>query len=275
MESSSLPLPRPLLLGPRVTDWLIARSPAGQRADVPHLLRHDRARVEQAYFSALEEGCDVVFAATEATTPYALLASGHSFRAAALTALAVEIALESSGRASYPVAVAGIIGAGEPPRDAVFAFEEHLAHAERLALAGVHILVAEGAGISGLLEVIRACLPSRLPVWARVPVDERGRAWGQDLSAVSSALEREGAAVLLIVAPDVSSARIALAACAPKSRAVRLTSAHDFEADASELLALGVRGIGGPASLAVGALRGVAAGFRPRRPSEAPSSRAR
>ncbi len=274
MESSSLPLPRPLLLGPRVTDWLVARGEAQGTVDVPWLLRHDRARIEQIYALSLEGGCDVVCAATEATTPYALLASGHSFRAAALTALAVEVALESSARASYPVAVAGVVGAGEPPRDSVFAFEEHLAHAERLALAGVHILLAEANTLQGLFDVIRASLPSRLPVWARVPVDERGQAWGQDLSVVSHALEREGATMIYVVAPGVPAARIALRASAPLSRAVRLTGTDDFSADANELLALGLRGIGGPATLGAEALRGVCDGLRPHRPSEAPPSRA-
>ena len=273
MESSSLPLPRPLLLGPRVTDWLVARGEARGIADVPWLLRHDRARIEQGYALALEGGCDVVFAATEATTAYALLASGHSFRAAALTALAVEIALEMSARATYSVAVAGVVGAGEPPRDAVFAFEEHLAHAERLALAGVHILFAEAHSLQGLLDVIRASLPSRLPVWARVPVDAQGLAWGLDLSSVSNALEREGATVLLVVAPGVAAARIALAASAPLARAVRLSETTDFTADAADLLSLGLRGIGGPPNLPVEALRGVCDSLRPHRPSEAPSSR--
>jgi hypothetical protein len=256
-----------------VTDWLIANGHALGNEDVPALLRHDRSRVALAYEMALEGGCDVVFAATESTTPYALTASGHAFRAAALTALAVEIALESSARASYAVAVAGIIGAGDPPRDPVFAFEEHLAHAERLALAGVHILVAEASRLSDLLEVIRASLPTRLPVWACIPVDAEGRVWGQDLTTVGHALEREGATVLLLVAADVAAARVALAAPLPLARAVRLLTTADFRADVNELLPLGARGVGGPANLVAAELLGVCESLRPHRPSEAPPSR--
>jgi hypothetical protein len=273
MDSASLPQPRPLLLGPRVTDWLVAHGVAQGQLDVPALLRQHRERVTAAYEAALRGGCDVVFTATEGTTPYALAASGHAFRAAALTALAVEVAIEASARATYAVAIAGIVGAGEPPRDAIFAFEEHLAHAERLALAGVHILVAEATTLEGLREVVRASLPTRLPVWARIPLDEDGRGFGQSVDDLGGILEREGATSLVLTAPSVRAASLAMSVPSRLSRTVRLTQTLDFAGDSAALLALGVRGIGGPPELEADDLRQVCESLRPRRPSEPPPSR--
>lgn len=273
MDSASLSPTRPLLLGPRVTDWLVAHGVAEGTVDLPSLLRQHRERVAAAYEAALRGGCDVVFTATEGTTPYALAASGHAFRAAALTALAVEVAIEASAQAGYAVAIAGIVGAGDPPRDAIFAFEEHLAHAERLGLAGVHILVAEAATMPGLREVVRASLPTRLPVWARVPLTEDGRAFGQSLDEVGCALEREGATSLLFIAPSVHAAIQAMRSPSRLPRMVRLTQTADFAADCTKLLAHGVRGVGGPPALTAEELRRVCEDLRPRRPSEPPPSR--
>lgn len=271
METASLPLPRPLLLGPRVTDWLIARGAVSGTQEVASLLRGSPSWIEQASAAALEAGCDVVFAATDCTTPYALAESGNAFRAAALTARAVEIALQASALSAYPVAVAGIIGAGVPPKDASHAFGEHVAHAERLALAGVHILVAEAPHLKSLREVVRASLPTRLPTWATVPVNEDGRAWGQhDLAEAAASLEGDGASTLLLVAPTVAAASAALLAVVGLPRMIRLTRSHDFEADVGILLPLGARGIGGPAHLDPPALLRIENMLRPRRPSGAP-----
>src|SRR6185436_975643 len=92
-------------------------------------------------------GVDVLCALTGETMPRALHEYGMGFRSAALTGMAVELALEAAEQAPRPVLVAGVLGTsavGPPAADRMV--EEFDMHAARLMTAGCEVILARGFG---------------------------------------------------------------------------------------------------------------------------------
>ncbi|WP_231511005.1 homocysteine S-methyltransferase family protein [Chondromyces apiculatus] len=139
---------RPLLMG---CDALAALRALGVRLDptapLGRLIREAPDAVRNLYEAQIEAGVDVLCALTWGTTPRALAPIGMAFRAAALTGVAVDLALEATATVSRRVAVAGVLGrfpanVSGPEADRVA--EDYATHATRMSAAGCEILMACG-----------------------------------------------------------------------------------------------------------------------------------
>ena len=157
-----------------------------------------------------EVGCavDVLCALTADTTPRALAEVGMQHRAAMLTGISVELALEAARASTKPVAVAGVLGSDMvSPVAADRLHEEFREHAARLAAAGCELLVARGQGSRlGLMAAVVAAAATDLPTWAVVECARSGElADGGNVVEVVEALEEAGAGAILFEVPSVKS----------------------------------------------------------------------
>ncbi len=119
---------------------------------------------------------DVLCALTADTTPRALAEVGMQHRAAMLTGLAVELALNAASECLKPVAIAGLLGSDMVSPVAADRLHGELAeHAERLAAAGCELIIARGQGSRlGLMAAVVAAASTDLPTWAVVECNASG-----------------------------------------------------------------------------------------------------
>lgn len=146
--------------------------------DVGELVRGEPHVLAEMHAEEIAAGADVVVTLTADTTPRSLGRLGMAFRAAALSAAAVDEAHGAVSRTRRAVLVAGVLGPSVPlPADAQRIDEELETHAARLATAGCQVLIARGGSVS---------LPSpeleRRAFWSAVL---RARATGRDTWAVA------------------------------------------------------------------------------------------
>jgi 5-methyltetrahydrofolate--homocysteine methyltransferase len=164
------------------------------------MLRRTPEEVLRHYRAEVSSRVDVLSALTIDTTPRALAEVGMQHRAALLTGLAVEFAIEVASESPKPVAVAGVLG-GErvAPLAADRLHSEYSEHADRLAAAGCELLIARGQGSRlGLMAATVAAASTDLPVWAVVECLPNGEfITGGAVGPLVEALQDAGASVVL------------------------------------------------------------------------------
>ncbi len=164
------------------------------------MLRKSPEEVLRHYRAEVKSRVDVLSALTIDTTPRALAEVGMQHRAALLTGLAVEFAIEAASESPKPVAVAGVLG-GErvAPLAADRLHSEYSEHADRLAAAGCELLIARGQGSRlGLMAATVAAASTDLPIWAVVECLPNGEfITGGAVGPLVEALQDAGASVVL------------------------------------------------------------------------------
>ena len=164
------------------------------------MLRKSPEEVMRHYRAEVHSRVDVLSALTIDTTPRALAEVGMQHRAALLTGLAVEFAIEAASESPKPVAVAGVLG-GErvAPLAADRLHSEYTEHADRLAAAGCELLIARGQGSRlGLMAATVAASSTDLPVWAVIECLPNGEfITGGTVGPLVEALQDAGASVVL------------------------------------------------------------------------------
>jgi 5-methyltetrahydrofolate--homocysteine methyltransferase len=164
------------------------------------LLRRQPEEVLRHYRAEVRSRVDVLSALTIDTTPRALAEVGMQHRAAMLTGIAVELAIEAASEAEKPVAVAGVLG-GErvAPLAADRLHIEYTEHAHRLAAAGCELLIARGQGSRlGLMAATVAAAGTDLPTWAVIECLPNGEfITGGAVSPLIEALQEAGASAVL------------------------------------------------------------------------------
>jgi methionine synthase I (cobalamin-dependent) len=200
---------RPLVLD---SDTGAAFRARGVSIDTPGalglLLRERPLEVLDHYRAEVACSVDVLCALTADTTPRALAEVGMQHRAAMLTGISVELALEAARASVKPVAVAGVLGSDMvSPVAADRLHEEFREHAARLVVAGCELLVARGQGSRlGLMAAVVAAADTDLPTWAVVECAQNGElADGGNVVEVVEALEDAGAEAVLFEVPSVKS----------------------------------------------------------------------
>lgn len=167
---------------------------------VGQLLRSRPADVLAHHRAEVMNHVTILTALTADTTPRALAEVGMEHRSAALTGIAVELALEAAGEGEKPVAVAGVLGsemvaALQPHRMS----EELVEHATRIATAGCELILARGQGSRlELMAAVGAAAQTELPTWAIAECLPGGElAHGGLLSDLCDELSAAGASAVL------------------------------------------------------------------------------
>jgi 5-methyltetrahydrofolate--homocysteine methyltransferase len=172
------------------------------------MLRKTPEEVMRHYRAEVRSRVDVLSALTIDTTPRALAEVGMQHRAAMLTGLAVEFAIEAASESPKPVAVAGVLG-GErvAPLAADRLHSEYTEHADRLAAAGCELLIARGQGSRlGLMAATVAAASTELPTWAVVECLPNGEfITGGAVGPLVEALQDAGASVVLFEVASIDS----------------------------------------------------------------------
>lgn len=170
------------------------------------LLRERPLEVFDHYRKEVRSRVDVLCALTADTTPRALAEVGMAHRAAMLTSISVELALDAAQASDKPVAVAGVLGSDlVTPMAADRMLEELREHAMRLSVAGCELLLARGQGSRlELMAAVVAAAGTELPTWAVVECSRTGEiADASSASELMQALEEAGASVVLFEVPSV------------------------------------------------------------------------
>lgn len=146
------------MLGPSLVD-LYEEGPSA----LGLALRRDASAVVAQQRAIVEAGAELVLAPTASTTAPALHATGQAYRAAALTALAIDLTrdavLAAGGRA---------LCLGELPQLPGRRSEMHL-HLERLATSGADGLLLTGDDPDALRDLAARALQHLLPVLVELP----------------------------------------------------------------------------------------------------------
>jgi len=177
---------RPLLLSPSVV-----ASGGALRGAADALVAAQRAIVEA--------GVDLVVAPTSETTAPALHRSGQAYRAAALTAAAIDLSRDAIFAARRSAWVLGEIDADAGPK----AMAEARTHVERLATSAVDGMLVRARDPEATSAIVRGAQAHALPVVVELAVDAIGSIVSSDLAPP---------AVLLVRGEDVPRLRGALAA---------------------------------------------------------------
>ena len=202
---------RPLLLGGDVAASLrsvgVELPSAGS---LGQMVREQGEKVDAHYAVEVSAGVDVLSTLTSDTTPRVLAQVGMAYRAAAITAMAVDRAASATEHATRPIAIAGTLGGGPmSPLGMADLAEDHAIHAARLAAAGCDLVLARGiATRAELMAAVVAASNAELPTWAVVEADADGAVFGE-ASPVETVrlLEIAGASALFIQAASVEVAR--------------------------------------------------------------------
>lgn len=169
------------------------------------LLRERPEVVAQHHMNEIESKVDVLSALTADTTPRALAEVGMQHRSASLTANALDLALEASGEAPKPIAVAGVLGSDMVgPVAADRLHDELTEHAARLAVARCQVIIARGQGSRlGLMAAVVAAARTELPTWAVLELTRGGELESAPLLELLESLRDAGATVILVEVPSV------------------------------------------------------------------------
>lgn len=200
-------------------------------APLGRLLRENPRAAQDFYEAEVDAGVDVIFALTSGTSPRSLAPIGMSFRAAALTGAAVDLALEAASTRSHRIAVAGVLGRFGlgAPTDSDLLAEDYATHAARLAAAGCELLIACGldrrqaatlpstvARLARRAAVVSAST-TQLATWVLVEVAGNGRTLdGEGIDDVARAALDGGADTVVL---EVPVEEVGLAALARLERA--------------------------------------------------------
>ncbi len=206
---------RPLVLGSDIEASLRAR---GHNLDAPGslgaLLHRNPAHVRAHHQAELLNRVDIISALTADTTPRALSEAAMEHRAARLTGDAIDLAAEVASEQLKPTAVAGILGSslvGATHR--IRLDQETREHAERLAAAGIELILVRGVGsLVDLLYSVATVARLDIPCWA--VVDETMARDGL-LPELAASCEAAGAEALLLEVDSVDLGLRYLAALAP------------------------------------------------------------
>ncbi len=192
---------RPLVLDADIAASFRARCVAlDAPGAVGMLLRKSPAEVMAHYRAEIASRVDVLCALTVDTTPRALAEVGMQHRAALLTGLAVDLAMDAAAESKKPVAIAGVLGNEMvAPVAADRLHEEYTEHAERLANAGCELILARGQGSRlGLMTAVVAAAGTDLPTWAVVECLPTGELMtGGGVAPLIEALQDAGASAVL------------------------------------------------------------------------------
>ncbi len=216
---SRLETGRPLLVSGDPVASLRARAvPLHFPAPMARLLRENPAAAREHYHHDITAGIDVLACLTGDTIPRALQQIGMTFRAAALTGCAVDLALDASEMTPRPLIVAGVLGNTDVAPAAEDRIGEELGtHAHRLAAAGCELILARGFGLPrdapphhddpGLVRIARRAAVvsgamTQLPTWAVIPVDYSGfTVDGEPADECARMALNEGAQVVIFEVP--------------------------------------------------------------------------
>ncbi|GAC1543732.1 MAG: hypothetical protein NVS3B10_31660 [Polyangiales bacterium] len=251
---------RPLLLGPDVA----TQRPEGA-APIAGALRHAAHELVATARAIVDAGAELVLAPTTHTTAPALHRPGQAYRAAALTATAVDLTRDAVFAARTAAAVLGAIDADAGGK----ARQESRTHVERLVTSAIDGVLLHARDLEATLDLLRTSAEHGVPALVELPPADARRF----AAALSTLAASPAVAVLVVRSADVGLLRDALAPLRAQAEAsegrltlgARLVTAGDpvqaqREAAAAwqELAALGtcVLGVDGPASLA--ALRALA-----------------
>ncbi|MGE0323802.1 MAG: homocysteine S-methyltransferase family protein [Polyangiaceae bacterium] len=201
---------RPLVLDADTGACFRSRGRALTRAGaLGKLLRENPDAIIEHYLAEVNSRVDVLCALTSDTTPRALAEVGMEHRAAMLTGLSVDLALEVAQAAERPVGVAGVLGS-----DMVSAMRsDRLAaeldeHAERLAVAGCELFLARGLGSHfELMAAVRAGKTRGLPIWAVLEASVDGQlVTGDSIEKSVTELRNAGVSAVLFEISGVAAA---------------------------------------------------------------------
>ncbi len=160
---------------------------------------HILSTMHQRYCAA---GVHIVRTNTADTTPQALSRAGYGYRAAKLSSLAVDLAVEAVESSGRLVAVAGVL----PPMEGsdVRLRGEQVAHAQRLIAAGCDMIFIDAARtLREAVAATAAAAQTNLPVLVALHVAENGHLVdGEHLEVVCNALAGAGARGFIAVPFD-------------------------------------------------------------------------
>ncbi|MEO7097333.1 MAG: homocysteine S-methyltransferase family protein, partial [Polyangiales bacterium] len=145
---------RPLLLGPSPLDVF-----EGGQGALVEALRRAADAVIGVQRRIVDAGADLLVAPTAGTTAPALHQTGQAYRAAALTAAAVDLTRDAAFAARTHAGVLGEVVASSSARGRA----EARTHVERLATSAIDGVLVWGDDPEGLLDVVRAAAAHGLP----------------------------------------------------------------------------------------------------------------
>lgn len=166
------------------------------------VLYQEPSEVKQHHLTEVANRVDVLSAFTADTSPRSLAEAGMEHRAARLTGLAIDLAVEAAEESSRPVAVAGVLGSDQISATRQLSFEnETLEHAERIAVAGAELVIVRGmASRLELVWGVLACSRKELPCWA--VIDSYGIS-DAEIPELARSLSDAGAEALLFEVASV------------------------------------------------------------------------
>ena len=166
LRSQSAKHARPLILGPDLAS-VVAHPEALVTA-----LRHGADEIVAAQRSIVEAGAEVIVAPTSKTTAPALHQSGQAYRAAALTAAAVDLSRDAMFAARRKAFVVGEIDAEPSPKMRA----EARTHVERLATSAVDGVLVRALDHDAAAEIARTANTHALVALVEVDAEEAERA---------------------------------------------------------------------------------------------------
>ena len=170
-----------MLLGPSPLDIVDGAGPIA----LVESLRRAADSVIALQRRIVDAGAELVVAPTAETTAPALHQSGQAYRAAALTAAAVDLTRDAAFAARTHAAVIGeVVATG-----GALARIDARTHVERLATSAIDAVLVWGDDPEGLLDVVRAAAAHGLPTLIQIALATEGGPRGDDPIA---ALERAG-----------------------------------------------------------------------------------
>jgi len=205
----------PLVLGSDANASLRANGVVlGGPSALGRIVREQPACVADLYHHQIASGVDVLSALTADTLPRSLAQIGMSFRSAALTGCAVDLALDAADASPRPVLVAGVLGTAEVTPPPIERIAEELAmHATRLAAAGCELILTRGFDPSSTdlnlarlsrRAAVASASTTQLPTWSVIELDEQGFTWdGESFEDASRAAIDGGAQAVIAAVPKV------------------------------------------------------------------------
>lgn len=151
---------RPLLVGPSLSDIVLDEG----ESSLAFALRRAASSVVDRQRAIVDLGADLVLAPTSVTTAPALHATGQAYRAAALTAAAVDLTRDAVLAAGRPALVIGEV----PTWAGVRGRTEAQTHVERLLTSAVDGLISLGDDLDTIRDVCVRGAEHRLPVIVEV-----------------------------------------------------------------------------------------------------------
>jgi hypothetical protein len=162
------PRERPLLLGPSLLDVYPVTAPDEDASGaLANALRRSADAIVNLQRSVVDAGAELIVAPTAGTTAPALHATGQAYRAAALTAAAVDLTRDGVLAAGRSAAVIGEVPAHEGSR----AKSEAITHIERLATSAIDGVLILAHDPHTAEEIVDRAVEHRLPALVEIDVE--------------------------------------------------------------------------------------------------------